>query len=200
MKTNMTWKDFVLREVENYCKEAGTRTFSLKSLLDSKLELFNAFRPENFHVEAKIRQQLQFLRNEEKITFVDNSGHYTLRTVLLLPDEIEETKSIDLTREEPEKREYIIETYVRKVAWANMAKQKFGDMCLYDKCTNTFLRQDGSRYVEVHHIVPLCKGGEDGIWNLTVLCSHHHRMAHFGDTSTRIKMENDLLRETRGRI
>ena len=57
---------------------------------------------------------------------------------------------------------------------------------------NTFLKEDGSRYIEVHHIVPLHCGGEDGIWNLSVLCAHHHRMAHFAGLRERKQIEIDL--------
>jgi len=194
------WKDFVLEQVVNYCNEMGSRTFSLQAFLADKLSIFKEFRPNNQNIEAKIRQQLQFLRDENKITFLDNSGHYTLRGIDLLEKETEETKSIDISRETPEKREYLIETYVRKVAWANMAKMKFGELCMYQKCSNTFFREDGSRYIEVHHIIPLFKGGEDGIWNLAVLCSHHHRMAHFSDIKTRINIESYLLRENKCRL
>lgn len=43
--------------------------------------------PENHHVEAKIRQVLQQLRDEGEITFVDNDGHYAPnRLVLRLGD------------------------------------------------------------------------------------------------------------------
>ena len=79
----MKWKDLVFMEVVNYCNDIGSRTFSLKDFLDAKLQLFTKSKPQNQHVEAKIRQQLQFLRDEQKITFLDNSGHYTLRDIYL---------------------------------------------------------------------------------------------------------------------
>ena len=159
----MKWKDLVFMEVVNYCNDIGSRTFSLKDFLDAKLQLFTKSKPQNQHVEAKIRQQLQFLRDEQKITFLDNSGHYTLRDIYLLDKEKEETQAIDLSKEHPEKREYLVETYVRNVKWAQKAVEVLGDFCLCAGCKNTFTRQDGTRYIEVHHIVPLFKGGEDGI-------------------------------------
>ena len=118
----------------------------------------------------------------------------------MLKPEAEETNTIDLSKELPEKKEYFIETYVRNVTWAKQAREKLGDLCLYKKCTNSFFREDGTRYIEVHHIIPLCKGGEDGIWNLSVLCAHHHRMAHYSDAKSRINIENLLINEVRRRI
>jgi predicted HNH restriction endonuclease len=196
----MKWKDFVYQQVLDYCNNAGSRTFSLQDFLDEKIDVFREFRPANKHIEAKIRQQLQFLRDADVITFLDNSGHYTLRGIELLEKEKEETNTIDLTRESPEKREYLIETYVRNVTWAMKAREVFGQYCICNKCNNTFLRDDGTPYVEVHHIIPLCEGGEDGLWNLSVLCAHHHRMAHYSDAKTRIKLEKYLLKEVRFRL
>ena len=196
----MKWKDFVYQQVVEYCNTTGSRTFSLKDILKARLEIFKSFRPDNNHVEAKIRQQLQFLRDDNLISFLDNTGHYTLRGIDLLDEEAKETVSIDLTKEAPEKKEYLVETYVRNVKWAKQAKDLLGYNCLFYNCGNTFLREDGTPYIEVHHIIPLCHGGEDGIWNLSVLCAHHHRMAHFADVKTRITVEKFLLKEINARI
>lgn len=195
----MKWKEFVYQQVIAHCNHVGSRTFSLRDFLKKKLSEFQKFRPNNKNIEAKIRQQLQFLRNDKLISFIDNSGHYTLRGIDLLSSEVEETKTIDLSKEEPEKKEYIVETYVRNVAWARQAITTLGDFCLCNHCNNTFTREDGTRYIEVHHIIPLYKGGEDGLWNLSVLCAHHHRMAHYGDAKTRIKIEKFLIKEVRCR-
>lgn len=40
---------------------------------------------------------------------------------------------------------------------------------------------DGSPYLEVHHRVPLSKGGKDIIDNALALCPNCHRKAHFGE-------------------
>jgi predicted HNH restriction endonuclease len=193
----MTWRDFVYQNVIEYCDKAGSRTFTLQELLEDRLDVFKTFKPSNRHVEAKIRQQLQFLRDDNLIRFVDNSGHYTLQGPRLLEPEREETRAIDLTRETPERREYIIETYVRNVAWSRRAREAFGDSCLFENCNNTFRREDGSRYIEVHHIIPLCRGGEEGLWNLSVVCAHHHRMAHYSDARTQKQVANHLIRVVR---
>ncbi|MFM8444644.1 MAG: HNH endonuclease [Methylococcus sp.] len=186
-------------QVIEHCNTTGARTFSLQDFIKERLSIFQDFRPDNKHIEAKIRQQLQVLRNAGLITFLDNTGHYTLRGVDLLDSEKEEIASIDLSREEPEKREYLVETYVRKVKWAKQAIDKLGYNCLFHNCVNTFVRDDGIPYIEVHHIIPLCDGGEDRLWNLSVLCAHHHRMAHFADVNTRLSVKELLLKEVAAR-
>lgn len=40
---------------------------------------------------------------------------------------------------------------------------------------------DGSPYLEVHHHIPLSKGGNDKIENALALCPNCHREAHFGE-------------------
>ena len=195
----MNWKEFVYRQVVFHCNEMGSRTFGLQDFLADRLQVFREFRPTNRHIEEKVRQQLQYLRDDGLVTFLDNSGHYTLRGVEFLDAERQEAGTIDLTREVPEKREYLIETYVRNVTWARKARELYGDYCILGRCTNTFLREDGVPYIEVHHIIPLCLGGEDGLWNLAVLCAHHHRMAHFADTATRVSLQKYLLEELKHR-
>ena len=53
--------------------------------------------------------------------------------------------------------------------------------CEMPKCTrDLFLKDDGSPYLEVHHIHPLAEGGDDTLVNAAVLCPHCHRLLHFG--------------------
>lgn len=41
-------------------------------------------------------------------------------------------------------------------------------------------RSDGSRYLEVHHKLPLAQGGEDTLENAIALCPNCHRERHYG--------------------
>lgn len=208
-----TWKQQILKEVMDYCDQNGSRTFTLPEFLDERLAFLQSFRPENKNVAAKVRQQLQVLRDENLLTFVNGRGSYTLRTDNLLAHEKEALADInlwDLNEDKtpeiagriptpkprmgvPETREYFIETYVRDAGWAKTAKDTLGTDCLINDCGNTFNKPDGTPYIEVHHIVPLCEGGEEGVWNLSVLCAHHHRMAHFADTASKKDMRRYLL-------
>jgi 5-methylcytosine-specific restriction endonuclease McrA len=46
-----------------------------------------------------------------------------------------------------------------------------------------FVCVDGTKYSEVHHIVPLAEGGEDVLSNVACLCPAHHREAHVGKSA-----------------
>ncbi len=147
----------------------------------------------NNHPFDKVRQQLQFLEHKGILTFVDNKGTYTLREPEILLNELSEEKVEFIHEKEPDKREYIRETFARDRGWVKEAKEKFGSYCLHPKCANTFNKQDGLPYIEVHHIVPLFEGGEDAVWNLAVVCAHHHKMAHFADYDTQKRLQDLFL-------
>lgn len=195
----MTWRDFVYRCVLDLCEKQGKRTFELQELWASHKTALENFSADNHNVEAKVRQQLQFLRNEGKLIFLDKRGTYTLQGVIL-KGELEDDRVVEISRSEPQKREYLIETYARDQGWVAEAKNKYGLYCLCQSCTNSFQKPDGSPYIEVHHIIPLAEGGEDSLWNLSVLCAHHHRMAHFADEKSKFDLQQYLLKETQARL
>ncbi len=123
-------------------------------------------------------------------------------TLIFNPDEIIKNEVEDIAAQQAiynekhvEKREYLIETYARDRGWKKMAKKIFGTKCMCENCTNSFVKEDGEPYIEVHHIIPLHQKGEDGIWNLSVLCAHHHRMAHFARKNDKKKIKEHLLEQ-----
>lgn len=42
-------------------------------------------------------------------------------------------------------------------------------------------KKDNTPYLETHHIVPLCKGGDDVLENVIAVCPNCHRELHYGD-------------------
>ena len=69
----MTWKEITRRIIaENY--PVGS-TFTLLDIY-AYADQFQAAFPNNAHIEDKIRQTLQFLRDEGTLDFVDNNGAY----------------------------------------------------------------------------------------------------------------------------
>lgn len=190
--------------VRGFCAQRGNRTFELKEFMSSCAGELRRKHPDNNNPEAKIRQQLQKLRNEKTLSFVNNRGTYTYREELLLPDEVSDDKIGDIFKSRPERREYVMETFARDRGWVREAKHKFGCQCMMEGCGLTFQTANRQPYIEVHHIVPLFDGGEDGVWNLSVLCAHHHRMAHFAmpkvrkEISDYLTAENERLLQLKG--
>lgn len=208
------WKQFTERLVVDFCNKRGMRTFSLKEFKSEYEDEILSFSEDNNNPFAKIRQQLQMLRNDEILSFVDNRGTYTLRRPIILEGELEDDAPIkdEDGLSEPksafdyegkasnhtynarlEKYEYTVETYARNRGWVKQAKDRFGHHCLHPQCRNSFLKPDGELYIEVHHIVPLFQGGEDALCNLSVVCAHHHRMAHFAENIVKEDLQKLFL-------
>ena len=176
--------ELLLRE---QCDLAGMRTLAVS-------EIRRAWKNSHGDLDAALkilgtRKILKTNAKENALTYIPQAG--------ALANEIEsaEMRRAIVRESAPEKREYLVETYARDHGWKRLAKKAFGEYCMHAECDNTFIKEDGSRYIEVHHIVPLYKGGEDGVWNLSVLCAHHHRMAHFARKTERDKMRNFLLKK-----
>lgn len=54
-------------------------------------------------------------------------------------------------------------------------------ICEECKKSAPFLRKsDNTPYLEVHHLIPLAKGGDDTVENAVALCPNCHRKMHFG--------------------
>ncbi len=196
----MIWKEFIYRLIIDYCNQRGSRTFTLQEFQTDNQNAISDFRPAAKTPFNTLRRVLQELRDDNALTFINNSGTYTLRGVELLEGEVEDENLVKIQAGTPEKKEYLIEIYVRDIGWANEAKRRFGLFCICSGCNNSFVKDDGTPYIEVHHIIPLCKGGEDAIWNLAVLCAHHHRKAHYANAKTRTQMEKSLLKEIKCRL
>jgi hypothetical protein len=67
----ISWKEAVLE----YIKEIPQTMFTLPDIYKFEPELKKQF-PSNIHIQPKIRQQIQFLRDDGYIEFVDNRGTY----------------------------------------------------------------------------------------------------------------------------
>jgi len=196
----MIWKDFIYPLIIDYCNRRGNRTFTLQEFQTDNENVILDFRPEAKTPFNTLRRVLQELRDDKLLSFIDNSGTYTLRGVELLDGEVEDKNLVKIQTETPEKKEYLIEIYTRNIGWANEAKKRLGLFCICSGCSNSFVKDDGTPYIEVHHIIPLCRGGEDAVWNLAVLCAHHHRKSHYANVKTRIEMEKTLLKEVKCRL
>ena len=69
----MSWKSEVYFIVKRICPIG--QIFNLDDIYKYKEQLQNLY-PNNNHIEDKIRQTLQYLRNDGIIEFTDNNGEY----------------------------------------------------------------------------------------------------------------------------
>lgn len=69
----MSWKSEVYAIVKQICPVDGM--FNLYDIYGYEKQLQNLY-PNNNHIEAKIRQTLQYLRDDGIIEFSDHGGEY----------------------------------------------------------------------------------------------------------------------------
>lgn len=84
--------------------------------------------------------------------------------------------------------------YVRDaevVAWVLAQASGHCECC---EAPAPFVREDGSPFLEVHHVQRLADGGEDTINNAVALCPNCHREFHFGAN------KRELARKVRAKI
>lgn len=194
----MQQRQRLLNLITQFCNQKGSRTFTLKQL-HAKHD-YAHINVGGKTPEATVRRLLQELRDDKLILFNEQRGSYTLLGQTVLSGETSDDTIANIRTNSKDKKEYLIETHARNRGWVKLAKERLGRLCLYPKCQNMFLKQNQQPYIEVHHIIPLFKGGEDGIWNLSVVCAHHHKMAHFADDKTKLAVEKILRQETNARI
>lgn len=77
-KSKATWKAHVKALVLSYCAQQGKRVFQLQDFTQFAAPELARAHPDNHHIQAKIRQQLQFLRDDKIVTFRDDKGTYIL--------------------------------------------------------------------------------------------------------------------------
>ena len=68
------WTDTFLLVLDVFGVKVGT-FFSLEESYNLEPILKKIY-PKNSHIRAKIRQQLQVLRDHDRIIFIDDQGHY----------------------------------------------------------------------------------------------------------------------------
>lgn len=93
----------------------------------------------------------------------------------------ERIKRLKSARKKPKQK--IVSTIVYERNSDVVAEVQYRAKGICEKCLKTApfdRKSDGSPYLEVHHEVPLAKGGDDTVENAIALCPNCHREAHFG--------------------
>jgi len=85
--------------------------------------------------------------------------------------------------------------FVRNPEVRRIALERAGGRC--EHCGQVgFRMNNGTVFLETHHIVPLSEGGPDTTDNVAAICPNHHREAHYGAKRDSIRK---VLRELRDR-
>jgi 5-methylcytosine-specific restriction endonuclease McrA len=81
----------------------------------------------------------------------------------------------------PQRQTVSRHVFLRNEFVVRAALNRASDTCEMPDCDSSpFCKDDGSTYLEVHHIVPLSEGGLDSLENVAALCPNCHREQHHG--------------------
>ncbi|MCX7554843.1 HNH endonuclease [Marinicella sp. S1101] len=94
----------------------------------------------------------------------------------------------DFGNESPNRTKSVVAYYQRDPKVRRKVIKMAEGKCEY--CSQDgFLKLDGSRYLEAHHIIALSNDGKDKVSNVIALCPGHHKEAHFGKNSEALESE-----------
>ena len=86
-------EEFVYQLVIEFCNARVKEPLHCKNFIMHTRRRLKQFKPDNHHLLPKVRQQLQLLRDDGLIQFLDGRGTYTLKGIELLKGEVEDEKS-----------------------------------------------------------------------------------------------------------
>lgn len=75
----------------------------------------------------------------------------------------------------------LVEVRKRNMKSVQKLKALYGNSCQLTGERFVFPKTDGVGYTEVHHLIPLGRGGADSPSNMVVLSAHMHRMLHYAN-------------------
>lgn len=105
--------------------------------------------------------------------------------------------NIDLLRDRasnintrPNQESRTINSYPRNSILRAYIKERSNYSCEMPNCDYVgFEKENGQKYIEVHHVEPLFEGGEDSMQNTAALCPTCHRKLHYAENKEEMKVE-----------
>ncbi|KAB1196624.1 MULTISPECIES: HNH endonuclease [Haloferax] len=171
----MSWLDAVRQELNQYREQHDERIVTLHEFYDFSEQRLESRFPNNNNVQAKIRQQLQQLRDKDEVEFLDKPGTYRIT----IGDKVhQEKKGLERTLDsEPELTEDLggfteSRRRARDQAFAELVKGAYSQTCAF--CGSSRETPVGNPEVEAAHIYPKREDGADDVRNGIALCKLHH--------------------------
>lgn len=172
----VTWADAVRTELERYRAETGSQTVTLSELYEFSEATLAAQFPENNTVRAKLRQQLQVLRDRGTVEFLDDAGAYRICVGDdgSVGDDEHLTDRPDSPPELTDEAGGFVESTrrVRDSAFAELVKENYDHTCVV--CGKRRETPSGNPEVEAAHIYPRAENGAETVENGLALCKLHH--------------------------
>ncbi|MGB9131410.1 MAG: HNH endonuclease signature motif containing protein, partial [Methanosarcina sp.] len=132
---------------------------------------------------------------EEVLNWMSESTSTYAYDANVLSNEFKEGKTLDYDeliqkldikyRNTPMFKETVVELIQRPSLLSNAIKEKYGYKCMICGYPG-FLKKDGEKYAEVHHMIELNKKAPETLqsWNLLVVCPLCHKKLHYTDVKS----------------
>ena len=175
MKSNrpeLHWRDdlaFVRKHLVagGYIKDS---IYNFWSITETGIEYVNLLCDEIVNQELRFKKISANAFERASEIFVQISANWELEKNDLVQDQM------TLPNETQESFTKRIKRYKKIV---DEIKIIYDSRCQIENCGFTFLKLNGEKYAEGHHLIPLAKGGNQGAENVVILCANHHRMLHY---------------------
>jgi predicted HNH restriction endonuclease len=166
--------------------------------LIEKGHLFNAPRGKQ---EIKKKDFLDLIQKDYLFESIDNSEEKN--RVIDFQTEIEAIKEPQITQIEYSKDKNIRKQLLEKNGYIyperdnkqiNLGLLIANRQCEYDNNHKSFIKQNGEKYAEAHHLIPFSRwedfnnAGLDIAENIICLCSECHNQIHYGQNKVKIAM------------
>jgi hypothetical protein len=117
-----------------------------------------------------------------------NTGAHAITRGVLAQPFIDQFDVDQAEKGGPERRTGTTTSFVRDPEVRRNVLRRASGRCEY--CGELGFRMaSGAIYLETHHIVPLCEGGQDQARNVAALCPNDHKRAHFGAERQAMRVE-----------
>ena len=80
----------------------------------------------------------------------------------------------------------ITKSHFRDPILAHLLKRFYNFKCMI--CNTEIIKQDGNKYSESHHVIPLSVGGLDSPDNIAIVCPNCHKKFHVAELKEKNKM------------
>jgi len=173
MFSDVTWKQAVIDQVLAIVNQTGSTDFRTNDLY-ARRPTFAALFPRNHHIDDKIRQTLQYLRDDGLVVF-HGHGRYSLNVEHPTVEVETAPPVLPPGRARPALRTAPTTMRLRDTVLGLTLKRLYRHKC--QVCLKG-VPLAGADYVESHHLRPLGRphNGPDTPGNIIVICPNHHVM------------------------
>ena len=172
---DMTWKDAVLLALNRLAKRYSSRIVTRQKILEEEIDqIILDTQTQGKTPEQTLSRTLQYLRDEGKLSFLDDRGTYELIF-------LENLNALDIASDYdyPPRAPTTVHRIRRDTKIVAQLKKRYGYRCQI--CGHRIELKDGY-YCEAHHLRPLGQphNGPDVSENIIIVCPNHHVQLDYG--------------------